>query len=44
MRLDEYRERACGTDQKPIGNDDASSNPNRQEVIPLLDLVGEVRS
>lgn len=44
MRLGEYQERARETDQNPRRNDDASGEPNRREVIPLLGLVGEVGS
>ena len=44
MRLGEYQERARETDQNPRLNDDASGDPDRREVIPLLGLVGEVGS
>ena len=43
MRLGEYQELARKTDQNPWGSRRASPRePNREEVIPLLGLVGEV--
>jgi len=45
MHFDEYQQRAGATDQNPRPEDaanEASRNPRRHEVIPLLGLVDEL--
>ena len=43
MKLGEYQELARKTDQNPRGGKHSSPRePNREEIIPLLGLVGEV--
>lgn len=45
MNFEEYQRRAKETDQNPLPEDadsEASRDPRRYEVIPLLGLVGEV--
>jgi NTP pyrophosphatase (non-canonical NTP hydrolase) len=47
MNFDEYQRRASATDQNPRPSgqpEGVASDPRRQEVIPLLGLVGEVGS